>query len=249
VGGICEPNNLCAFPDPLCMSGARYGDYSGALSGVCVGDELAPDAPEAIDAERPDARTDANPDDPCLDWTFMPAEFDPCAIPPPAGAAIELSTSGWTINGATGVVSDGVTSFTVPHVTIGSVDVVSIDHLVIQDGAALRASGPRPLVVAAWMYILIDSLGTLDVNSDGTGRGPGSPSGACMPPGIGTHKDSGSGGSGGAGYGDKGGDGGTGSDGQADGGNGAPSGAIPSVVAAGTGRTARPAARAAAGSR
>lgn len=37
AGGTCEPDNLCSFPDPVCASGRRYGDYSGELSGECVG--------------------------------------------------------------------------------------------------------------------------------------------------------------------------------------------------------------------
>jgi hypothetical protein len=39
--GTCEPNNLCSFPDPSCQTGARYGDYSGDLSGECVGDSVS----------------------------------------------------------------------------------------------------------------------------------------------------------------------------------------------------------------
>src|SRR5258705_3809355 len=99
AGGICEPNNLCAFPDPSCLSGARYGDYSGGLSGLCVGDEPGADAPEIDAADVADARIDAMVGDPCLDWTFTPAEFDPCAIPQPLDTnGIDLTGGNWTLD-------------------------------------------------------------------------------------------------------------------------------------------------------
>ncbi len=35
--GTCESNGYCAFTDPSCASGQRFGDLSGALAGQCVG--------------------------------------------------------------------------------------------------------------------------------------------------------------------------------------------------------------------
>lgn len=38
VGGICEPEGACSFPDVTCPSGKRFGELGGPLAGVCVGD-------------------------------------------------------------------------------------------------------------------------------------------------------------------------------------------------------------------
>ncbi len=44
-GGACvQPAGACAFPDGSCGSGQRYGDGTGALAGVCVGEEDELDA-------------------------------------------------------------------------------------------------------------------------------------------------------------------------------------------------------------
>jgi WD40-like Beta Propeller Repeat len=37
-GGVCQPGGLCSFYDPSCQYGQRYGEASGELGGVCVGD-------------------------------------------------------------------------------------------------------------------------------------------------------------------------------------------------------------------
>jgi len=37
--GVCEPNMLCSFPAADCASGRSYGEASGSLAGVCVGEE------------------------------------------------------------------------------------------------------------------------------------------------------------------------------------------------------------------
>src|SRR5688500_15117698 len=55
AGGTCQPNGLCSFADATCPSGQIYGEASGPLSGVCVGDE-PPDAPSADGDPDPDAR-------------------------------------------------------------------------------------------------------------------------------------------------------------------------------------------------
>lgn len=36
VGGICQPDGFCSFPNTNCESGQAYGDASGGLSGTCV---------------------------------------------------------------------------------------------------------------------------------------------------------------------------------------------------------------------
>lgn len=60
-GGTCESNGLCSFPDGSCDSGRRYGDLSGDLSKVCVGDATPIDAPPG---DAPDAAIDSAIDGP-----------------------------------------------------------------------------------------------------------------------------------------------------------------------------------------
>ena len=54
-GGVCEATGFCSFPDGSCPSGQRYGDLSGQLSGVCVGEEPVDgvDAGPLVDAGPP----------------------------------------------------------------------------------------------------------------------------------------------------------------------------------------------------
>ena len=40
TGAACETNGYCSFPDSMCSSGRRYGEFSGSLSSKCVGDEM-----------------------------------------------------------------------------------------------------------------------------------------------------------------------------------------------------------------
>lgn len=35
AGGVCEPNNLCTFPDEACPSGKRWHDRAAELAGKC----------------------------------------------------------------------------------------------------------------------------------------------------------------------------------------------------------------------
>jgi hypothetical protein len=62
--GVCEPNGFCSFPDPVCPSGRRFGEWAGnSLGDTCVGAGADVDAdPAAPDARpSPDARVDADP--------------------------------------------------------------------------------------------------------------------------------------------------------------------------------------------
>jgi hypothetical protein len=45
--GTCEPTGYCSFPDLDCITGRRYGTYSGPHAGTCVGSEIASDAVSA----------------------------------------------------------------------------------------------------------------------------------------------------------------------------------------------------------
>src|ERR1041385_2447245 len=45
-GGVCTSDGFCAFADPMCPTGFKYGDLSGPKSGTCVGTmNSMPDAP------------------------------------------------------------------------------------------------------------------------------------------------------------------------------------------------------------
>lgn len=74
VGGTCQPNGFCSFPDSTCPTGQRYGEAAGNdLANRCVGDEPPIDAAGDIDG-RPDAQPgspDGRPD----------AMTDPCTAP------------------------------------------------------------------------------------------------------------------------------------------------------------------------
>lgn len=226
--GICEPNHLCAFPDPNCLSGASYGDYSGAQSGVCVGEETGADAAGG----GADARIDAAPDDPCQMWTFDPGGIPRCSLPPPAGT-IDVTSAAWTLDGDTGMVSDGAIPFAVGHGVVDGVDVISVDRVTIPAGGVLRVTGSRPVLIASWSTITIDATGVVDASSNDSGRGPGSPAGACMPAMIGEQHATGDSGSGGAGFGANGGTGGRGHNGASIGGAGGTAIGLPAPFGAG----------------
>jgi hypothetical protein len=49
AAGVCETNGFCAYSDSDCTSGLRYGDLSGDVAHVCVGDEPPIDAPPGSD--------------------------------------------------------------------------------------------------------------------------------------------------------------------------------------------------------
>ena len=50
--GVCEPTGFCAYTDPACTDGLRYGDLSGSLSQQCVGAQQGADG--GVDAPVPD---------------------------------------------------------------------------------------------------------------------------------------------------------------------------------------------------
>jgi len=55
AGDVCQPLGFCSFSDVDCPSGQRYEAASGALGGVCVGDEPGSgnDAPTGCDLAKP----------------------------------------------------------------------------------------------------------------------------------------------------------------------------------------------------
>lgn len=44
IDGRCEPTGFCSFPDDTCTDGFRYGEASGDLGNICVGEEPGADA-------------------------------------------------------------------------------------------------------------------------------------------------------------------------------------------------------------
>jgi hypothetical protein len=204
---------------PLVLAACRYNPRQ------IGGDDDVPDGQPGS----PDARVDAMPGDPCLDWGFSPAEADPCAIAGPDDAGwdpglIDIGSGDWTIDGETGVLTDGSETHAIPHLVIDGVAVLSVDHLRIEDGASLRGTGALPIAIIAWHDITI--LGELDVNSTTNGAdpaiGPGGNSPRCPSaaagPQPGTASGGGDGGGGGGGFGAAGGAGGSGDDGLGGGG-------------------------------
>jgi hypothetical protein len=197
--------------------------FVAALAGACQynpreidGDDV-PDAPPGTS----DARVDAEPGDPCMDWSFTPAQFDPCGIPGPNdpnwdNGLMDIDSQTWELDGDTGVLRHGAAMTDVPYAVIDGVAVFSVDHLVISSGATLRGLGARPIAIVSWTSIDID--GTLDVasrtNAPGIGPGAGASSANCpleaAGPQTGTPSANGDGGAGGGGFGDAGGAGGTG---------------------------------------
>src|SRR5687768_258865 len=78
---------------------------------VDTGDGPAGGDGSRVDGPGPaDARIDATPTDPCLAWVNswngnLPAEFDPCGIPPPSPGHITIDAGDWTLNNV-GVLTD-----------------------------------------------------------------------------------------------------------------------------------------------
>src|SRR4051812_7055325 len=73
VGGTCEADGLCSFPDTQCGSGRRYGDHSGAVSNKCVGDMGIDDTIDAPDGDAPaDVAIDSPPPAPFCDAANEP---------------------------------------------------------------------------------------------------------------------------------------------------------------------------------
>src|SRR5687768_16471981 len=90
LGGACEANGFCSFPDESCSSGRRYADHAGAgVSGACVGDEL--DVPDArIDSDEPIVVIDGAPD----------GAGSPDALLPPDGPLGDAPEGGCIVEGS-----------------------------------------------------------------------------------------------------------------------------------------------------
>lgn len=205
--GICEPNHLCAFPDPACVSGASYGDYSGALSGECVGGE------DRADAARVDGAAGIDGPAGCATWS--PQHVDACQLPAPSDDW-HLTGGNYTYDTTTGTLTPGPSpaSATIPQrdASAPPVRAVSVTSFAIDSGATLVVTGSQPLVIASFTTIELD--GTIDAGSHRAASvGPGAATaGPCTAPGVAETAlpSGGSGGGGGGGLRGNGGNGGPG---------------------------------------
>ena len=203
--GMCQPNNLCSFPDATCPSGQRYGDIAGTASGQCVGETQMP--PDAMPDAPPDARACFGSD------PFMICLASAPTTPLTFADSTPIDTT--TSNMCVATIS-GATNYCVIAATTISVDVT------------LRATGMKPLVLLASDTITVNAR--IDVGSHrgatpeiGAGANPS----ACTP---GTAPGTGGGGGGGGAGGSFAGLGGNGGLGGNLGAGGVPGGAVTTVT-------------------
>ena len=164
-GGTCAAG-YCAFFDPMCADGERYGERSGPYSGQCVGATTS----------------DANPGGP-----FTPSNgVDPTlagevAVPIAISGTATFDTDTGAITGAVvraagqGVVAD------VGYHQVGTLGVFVLHALDVQSAGALRFQGSRAVVLLVGTDATID--GTIDgsagcYGADPTCAGPGGGTGA-----------------------------------------------------------------------
>ena len=139
TAGTCQPNGYCSFLDDSCPSGQRYGDSSGGLGGVCVGDEPPADA-------RPDTSTTAA----CVIGGLDLCDQTP--LPP-----IQITASE-TINTDT-----DSRCITFAQAGGGAACLVYATEVSIGVGATVSAIGTRPLIIASAASLTVG--GELDVSS------------------------------------------------------------------------------------
>jgi hypothetical protein len=206
AGGVCTPpgaaGGLCAFPDSSCTSGYRYGDLAGPQSNQCVGTQPVDAAIDAAIDAPPDVAIDAPPDAAQLCFgSFLNICLE---SPPSAPLSIDEVT----------LIDTGNSSLCAT-VTSGG-DFCVLTGTTISITGALRATGPKPLVLIARDALTIGATGSIDVGSH-RGADPetganSDPVGGCP---AGTGPGARAGGAGGSftGTGGNGGDGGNGGNG------------------------------------
>lgn len=192
---------------------------------------------DAVDASHTDGgdRVDANVD--CA-WSYTPKHVDPCAIPAP-GAELVLGPGTWSYDTNSGALTDPEfdarfpTSALIAQSDGPELRVLSVSSVDIQDGAVLRATGKRPLVIVSWSDLSV--AGTIDVGSGRHREGAGGDPATCpdIGPMSGASSGEGAGGGGGGGFGSVGGAGGTGDGEVTAAGEGGAAVAMPEVVRGG----------------
>jgi hypothetical protein len=212
AGGQCEPNGFCSFPDPDCDSGRSYGEASGPLSGVCVGEEPPIDAPVTdFDARPIDAMN-------APDATCIVDGFSLCTE-----AAVPALTFG----------TETLDTANDPRCVVrpqpgGGADMCLIyaTAITVPAGATLTVIGGRPLALAASGTIQID--GTIDAGSTDGRTGPAADDGSCGS--FGANPEVDGGGAGGGAGGSFAAAGGNGGEGDTDQSSGSPGTALPGTT-------------------
>ncbi|HEY5938620.1 MAG TPA: hypothetical protein VIU61_28410 [Kofleriaceae bacterium] len=187
MAGTCQGTGFCSFADDTCPSGQRYGDSSGGLGGVCVGDEPPSDA-----------RSDGVTASCVIDGLDLCDETPLPAIAVGASETIDTDTDPRCI--------------TFPQAGGGDACLVYAQAISVAAGQTLSAIGSRPLVIASVASITL--AGELDVSSRRGGQtGAAANHSACT---IDREAESDLGGAAGAAGGSFGGEGGDGGDGDTD---------------------------------
>ena len=147
----------------------------------------------------------------CTTWSFMPKDFDPCAIAAPEEPPT-LFTGIYVINSDTGVMNGpSVVNKQLAYKDVGGIGVVSFTNLVLQSNASFRGEGTKPLVIVSWGSMQI--AGSIDVSSNPNNMpGAGADPATCGTSfgSMGVAQAGGDGGGGGGGFGANGGRGGNG---------------------------------------
>ncbi len=181
--GRCElTTGFCSFADGTCDSGQRYGESSGALAGLCVGDE----PPDPIDAPQP-----------CFGAGLVRV-----CLPSAPSTHVQL-------DGSTPINTDVDASCTQIAAQAGGPSVCVIAGTTLDVTGMVIATGSRPLVLFASGAITVAASGTVDVSSSANRVGAGANYGAvCDQPafraGTGEGDSGGAGGGAGGGFGSPG---------------------------------------------
>jgi hypothetical protein len=210
-----------------------------ALMVICAGGcralveliEAEEDGPAGDGGVGPDASVDCT-------WPFQPERFDPCAIPSP-GEPLILGPGEWWYDTNSGALTDPALDAWFPASALivqpGGVEirVVSADAVDLQEGAILRATGKRPLVLVSWSDLTV--AGVVDVGSRPGSAGAGADPETCPDADRqdGENSGDGAGGGGGGGFGSPGARGGDGNAGDADGGDGGDPLSLPGALRGG----------------
>lgn len=96
-GGVCEPNNLCTFPDETCPTGKRWHDRAAELAGKCYdpadlggGTDTVAGTADSGGTEAASSSSSTGADE----STSLPADGSSSGDPPPATDSSGGSSSG-----------------------------------------------------------------------------------------------------------------------------------------------------------
>ncbi len=234
-------NRRFSTPRPLATAALAAALLAGSGCRALV--ELVETDPAAATVDGggppPDAPTDwGDAGIVCTGWDYSPAHVDPCDLPVPDPDLV-LGPGMWTYDTNSGALTDPQLSATFPASVLlaqaggPELRVVSVQSLDVQNGAILRATGERPLVIVSWSDLTV--AGTIDVGGSVGDPGAGANPSACpnTGPQDGTDSTEGASGGGGGGFASAGGDGGTGSSGVAAAGTGGAAIALPAYLRGG----------------